>query len=264
MAHTLASRERARRAYEDFAAFYDDFTWDHEYDAWTATLETLAELHGLAGRRLFDIACGTGKSFLPFLARGYDVTACDISRAMLTQAARKAGDAVSLVETDMAELPALGRFDLVTCLDDALNYALDALTLGRAFEAAARNLRPGGIYVFDLNTLETYRSVFSATVESESGGRRFVWRGATRPDVGAGSLARATIDVVSEETPDPALPHRSEHIQRHHGRAVVEALLDRAALELAGVYGQFRDGRIDDELDEGRHTKAVYVARKPS
>ena len=44
------------------------------YPSWTATLERLAVRHGLAGRRLLDVGCGTGKSFLPFLARGYDVS----------------------------------------------------------------------------------------------------------------------------------------------------------------------------------------------
>ena len=43
------------------------------------------------GERVLDVACGTGKSFMPFLARGWDVTACDLSPAMLARAATVAG-----------------------------------------------------------------------------------------------------------------------------------------------------------------------------
>src|ERR1700760_4480240 len=119
----------ARSAYDALAPYYDEFTAHHDYEGWTATLESLARAAGLSGRRLLDVACGTGKSFLPFLARGYTVTACDISPAMVERAAAKAGGRVELHVADMRELPRLGAFDLVTVLDDALNYLLDAAEL---------------------------------------------------------------------------------------------------------------------------------------
>jgi SAM-dependent methyltransferase len=70
---------------------------------------------------VLDVACGTGKSFRPLLRRGYEVTGCDISPPMLEQAPAGA-PGVRLVPADMRALPDLGAFDLVTCLDDALNY----------------------------------------------------------------------------------------------------------------------------------------------
>ena len=84
----------AQRTYEAMAPVYDDFTAHHEYDAWVADLLKLLERRGLAGKRLLDVACGTGKSFLPMLPRGWQVTACDISPAMLERAREKVGDAV--------------------------------------------------------------------------------------------------------------------------------------------------------------------------
>src|SRR5215212_2538838 len=110
-----------RACYDSMAAVYDRFTAHHDYPAWTATLEALARRHGLRGRRLLDAGCGTGKSFLPFLERGYDVTAFDISPAMARLAAAKAPRAVVEVH-DVRSVPALGAFDLVCCLDDCLNH----------------------------------------------------------------------------------------------------------------------------------------------
>ena len=78
-------------AYDAFAPFYDAFTADYNHDSWMADVERWALESGLTGRRVLDVACGTGASFVPMLRRGYDVTACDISPAMVTRAREKIG-----------------------------------------------------------------------------------------------------------------------------------------------------------------------------
>src|SRR5881392_3469789 len=146
-------------AYELLAPFYDLYTHDYEHDRWLANIEAIALGHGLTGHRLLDVGCGTGKSFMPMLARGYEVTACDISPGMVERA-REASGAHVLV-ADARDLPDLGRFDIVMALDDALNYLLSDEELAMAFEGVARNLRPGGLFVFDLNSLFIYRHLFT-------------------------------------------------------------------------------------------------------
>src|SRR3954466_120947 len=115
---STAFSQHARAAYEVFAPHYDEFTAHHDYDAWTRSLEGLARECGLRGRRLLDVACGTGKSFVPYLERGYEVCACDISPAMLELAAEKAADRARLEVCDMRALPRLGIFDFICCIDD--------------------------------------------------------------------------------------------------------------------------------------------------
>lgn len=246
----------ALATYESFAPFYDRFTADHDYEAWTRSLEALATSHGLAGTRLLDVACGTGKSFLPFLRRGYRVVACDLSPGMLERAAAKAD--AELLLADMRDLPRMGVFDLITCLDDSLNYLLDEEDLLPAFRSAAANLAPGGVYVFDLNTIETYRSIFGTVSHSEDEDSRFAWRGEAR-DPGPGGLASATIESVER---DGGRWRRStcRHTQRHHPEETVRRALALAGLDCIGPFGQFRDGRLEPECDEERHTKAIYVA----
>src|SRR6266542_6880644 len=104
MAGATSLDQHARAAYDRFAPHYDAFTAHHDYDTWTTTLEDLARSCGLRGRRLLDVACGTGKSFLPYLDRGYEVCACDISPAMLERAAEQAGDRARLEVCDMRDL----------------------------------------------------------------------------------------------------------------------------------------------------------------
>jgi ubiquinone/menaquinone biosynthesis C-methylase UbiE len=55
--------------YDVFAPFYDAFTAGSDYDAWAGQVLALADGYGLAGRKLLDLACGTGNSFVPFCAR---------------------------------------------------------------------------------------------------------------------------------------------------------------------------------------------------
>src|SRR5687767_679449 len=105
--------DRALAAYEPLAPFYDRFTAASEYEPVLDAIETWARAQGLAGRRVLDVACGTGKSFEPLLSRGYEVTGCDLSPAMVAEARRKAAGAREVVVADMRALPWRSEFDLV-------------------------------------------------------------------------------------------------------------------------------------------------------
>jgi SAM-dependent methyltransferase len=247
--------------YAAFAPFYDAFTAGSDYEHWTEQVLPVARRHGLAGDGLLDLACGTGKSFIPFLRRGFAVTGCDGSAEMLAEAAAKAPD-VRLHLCDLRALPVLGSFDLVTCFDDSLNYLLDADELLACFRGAAANLAPGGLFVFDLNTLRAYRTTFASDSVTERDGTVFAWRGEATGDLEAGGLAAATIEVFAP-APGGDLYERvaTRHEQRHHPTDEVAALLREAGLEPAGAYGALDDGRLTDDADEAAHLKVLYIAR---
>src|SRR5215207_9153418 len=246
--------------YEKFAPFYDAFTAESDYEAWTGHVLALARSLGLHGDSLLDVACGTGNSFRPFLARGFRVTGCDLSRTMLDEAARKAPEA-TFVHADMCELPALGRFDLVTCFDDSINYLLDEPQLAGALRSIAANLSPDGIALFDLNTLLAYRTTFASDSVSERGGLLFVWHGESTADAPAGCRTAARIDVFVRREHELYERISSLHAQRHFPRDRVIALLGEAGLECVGVHGLLDDGALVPEADELRHLKVLYAAR---
>src|SRR3954453_15433322 len=120
-----ATNDPARIAYDAIAPFYDDFTSGYKAASWTAGLAEKAEGLGLGGRRLLDVGCGTGKSTAPMLARGWEVSGCDISAGVRVFARKVRGDSVELSVADARELPVFGEFDLVWALNDTLNYLLD-------------------------------------------------------------------------------------------------------------------------------------------
>src|SRR3954447_10333830 len=166
----------AREAYDVLAAAYDTLTADYAHHRWLSAIVALSAEHGLAGRRALDVACGTGKSFLPLLAAAWWVTACDISPEMASRAAGKAAGRAAVHVADMRDLPAYGAFDLITCLDDAINHLLDDDEVVAALDGMRVNLAPRGLVAFDVNTPAAYRAAASdAVVEDDE--RLVPWRG---------------------------------------------------------------------------------------
>lgn len=242
-------------AYERLAPVYDDFTDGYDHDAWIDRLEQIARNHGANGPRVLDVACGTGKSFAPLLARGYDVWACDISPAMIDRARRCAGiDPERVLVADMRALPELGAFELVTCLDDAVNYLLSIDDLVEAFKGVARLLAPDGVYLFDTNTLATYRAGFTTDAIFERPLAAAVWRGETVEPISPGALCSAAIELAGD---DGAV---SRHVQRHHTEPTIRHALTSAGLACRAVLGQSTGGVLHEDADEDTHTKLVYVA----
>lgn len=248
-----------REAYDRLAPAYDALTADYCHGRWLDALEALALRHGLRGRRLLDVACGTGKSFEPMLAKGYEVVGCDISEAMLARAAERAPH-VRLLRADMRSLGRLGEFDLVTCLDDGLNYLLEREDLERALSSLRRNLAPDGIAVWDVNTLAMYRTSFAGDRLLERDGVFLAWRGDTSAQLAAGDPASVTVELFSPARDGLWERASSVHRQRHWPRHAVHAAAARARLRILAVHGQNPGALIDDFLDESVHTKAVYLA----
>jgi SAM-dependent methyltransferase len=251
----------ALATYEEFAPYYDAYTSDYPYDEWLADLEGWAREAGVPGRRLLDVACGTGNSFLPLLARGYDVTGCDLSPNMAVRARAKAAGRARVEVADMRSLPWRRRFDLVTCIDDSLNYLLEPADLLAALCSIARALVPGGLAVFDTNSLWGHRASYTDEVLFESGGSRFLWRPEPGGGTGPGEIAAATIElIVSGAEPVPV----GRHVQCHHPVATVRSACAAAGLDLLGVRGSLPDGGLDPVPDENRHRKIAFLAARPT
>ena len=104
----------------------------------------IARAQPLGGRRVLDLACGTGDLALLAAASGADVVALDITPGMIQLATKKAATGTSrprYLVGDMGALPfGDGTIDLVTT-----GYGLrNVPDLDRALAEIRRVLRPGG------------------------------------------------------------------------------------------------------------------------
>jgi SAM-dependent methyltransferase len=252
---TWEGGDAARQTYDALAPSYDDFTlgYGYKYESWTATVLAQAEREGLQGERLLDVACGTGFSFISLLERGWQVTGCDLSPAMVEAARAKAGDRAELLVTDMRELPELGEFDLVWSINSAMNYLHSSDELQATLRGMRRNLAPQGLVVFDLLSLKTARSFFTEEFSVERGGKKFHWKGAlTAAEVGPGVIGGGRLEEEGKSA--------NFHRMRHFGEAEVRAAVGAAGLRCARVLGE-SEGSIYEQLDEEAHPTALYVCR---
>lgn len=256
----------ARRAYDSFACAYDALTADYDYDRWTSVVLEIAGDLGWRGREALDAACGTANSTLPLIERGLDVSACDLSPAMVERARRKLPDPRRVEVADIRELRLTERFDLVTCLDDGVNYLLGEHDLRAGLGALARSLRPGGLLVFDVNTLGTLRALFSGVHEHRVGDWRFRWNGHSSPMAPSGCIAANTLTIDARRragrrwTWRPA--SRAVHRQAHHDRQRLHDVLGAVGMDVLAIFGQSPGVILAPELDEDVHTKALVFAQR--
>jgi SAM-dependent methyltransferase len=185
------------------------------------------------------------------------VVACDISPRMAALA-RELGADVRV--HDMRALPALGTFDLVTILNDAINYLLEPEELTATLRGVAANLATGGVVVFDGNSLKTLSGIFSGLQAWPEPDRVVIWRGtpASR-DAREGDLVTAEVEVLTRG--DEGWEREAGvHAQRHHPERAVRAALAAAGLRLARVGGMPPGVEVRDAFEERADLKAVYVA----
>jgi SAM-dependent methyltransferase len=246
-------------AYAVLAPVYDLLTADYAHARWVRGLEDLARAHGLRGRRALDAACGTGKSFLPLLDLGYDVTACDLSPEMAARAQAAGGPEADVRVADVRRLEPLGSFDLVTCLSDVLNHLAEPAEVLDALLGLRGNLADGGLLVFDVNTLAAYRDVPDMVVEGP--GSLVVWHGAPARIDEPGGCAEVVVDVFASDE-DGATWRRAQSRQRHrhHPLELIVALVEEAGLEVVALRGQRPGGVLEEIVDEEAQHKVVVVA----
>ena len=257
MAHMGEDGRWAEIAYETIAPVYDEFTAHHDYEVVMAELLPALEQRGLTEGSLLDVGCGTGKSFLPMLARGWEVTACDISPAMVALAREKVDDSVRIEVADMRELPVFGEFDLVWAVDDAINYLLDFVELTAALTGMRDNLAPAGLLQFDVNTLLMYRSFASTREVVERDGLRLTRQGLASAEQPAGSIWVSQFEAEGAGRKVEAHLHR----QCHFPEEEVLRALKSARLQALDVFGKHAEvAGLKQPLDEAKHTKAVYIA----
>jgi SAM-dependent methyltransferase len=249
---------QVEQAWDIIAPIYDQLTAAHDHAAWAAQLEALAIDAGLSGQRLLDVGCGTGASTEAMLARGYEVVGVDVSPGMLEVAARRLGSGIPLLHHDMRRLPRIGAFDVVWCVCDAVNFLLDDGDLVDTFEGFRRNLAPGGVIVFDVDTLAAFRTLYSSLLVVPGPERVVVFEGR---GVVAGARAEAFIDALEPATAPWWRRVRAVHRQRHYTEAAITAALAAAGFEPVAVWGTDGAGGSERPLDEERHNKAVYIAR---
>lgn len=172
-------------AYETLAAAYDGLTEDIPYAETLGFLETVLHRAGQHPQTVLDLACGTGSLSVLLAQRGYRVLAADCSEEMLTVAAQKCATLEHppfFIRQPMQRLRLPEPVDAVFCLLDSLNYVTEPEDVRRTFRRVLQALRPGGMFLFDINTPQKLRGLDGQVFLDENEDSYCVWRAEFDPD----------------------------------------------------------------------------------
>ena len=112
-------------------------------------------------------------------AKGYAVTATDLSEEMLTQAMSKAAALEQpplFVQQSMPRLRLPEPVDAVVSTLDSLNYLTREKDIRETFRRVFRALKPGGSFFFDVNTPYKLRRMDGQLYTDETEESYCVWR----------------------------------------------------------------------------------------
>ncbi len=188
-------------AYTDFAAVYDTFMDETPYEVWGTFVAGLIEKYGISkpvrqsdaqGKELteeydttedseqaldeeknliVELGCGTGSFTQVLYKLGYDRMGIDLSPDMLNLARMKSAEAgynIMYLEQDMRELDLYCTAGTIVSVCDSINYVLEDSEVIDTFKLVNNFLYPGGVFIFDFNTLHKYRDVIGDTTIAEN------------------------------------------------------------------------------------------------
>jgi SAM-dependent methyltransferase len=166
-------------AYDTLAASYDGLMADGSYRRRAAFLERRLKKSAIPVRTVLDLACGTGTLACLLAQKGYEVLATDGSEEMLTQAAAKAAELDRppfFLHQAMPRLRLAQPVDAVVSTLDSLNYLVRERDLRETFRRVRRALKPGGLFLFDVNTPYKLRRMDGQIYMDETEEACCVWR----------------------------------------------------------------------------------------
>jgi SAM-dependent methyltransferase len=192
-------------------------------------------------------------------ARGYDVIGIDNSPQMLAQAKMKAIDRgvndILFLEQDIDDFELYGTVGAFLSTIDAVNYITDKRRLRRLFRLADNFLSPGGLFIFDVNTVyklsEDIGNKFFYEISDEV---CYLWENHFNKRNNT-STFDLTFFIRGK---DGGWSRFDEiHTQRAYTYNDIKISIRETGLEIAGYYG-FRGFK----RPAGKTAKAVYVLKK--
>jgi len=256
----MSSNPEQPDCYHALAPLYDRLMSGTKYQRWETLIGEVVRGYGVPSGYCLDLACGTGKITEMVKRLGFEAVGVDRSAEMLAVARKRLPDTL-FVEADLRDYSVpcpRERVVMAVSFYDSLNYLTCEDDLLAAFQAAARALTDGAIFLFDMNTREHVRLMQQAKPRVFDEQDYFaVFRFG-----GEGRLWQLDMDLFVPENASDTVRAYSRHQERHlecgYDEADVAPLLDRAGFDLLEV-------RQENKLYEDglEHPSRLYfVARR--
>ena len=244
--------------YSVFAKYYDELTQNISDKDRADFFAELIKRKNVGGKRLLDLACGTGSLSFELARLGFDVIGADGSEDMLAFAAQKnyscaENERAFFINQSMEELELPYKADIIVCALDSVNHITDIQSLEKAFKRAFNNLSDDGIFIFDVNSEYKHYNLLSDKIYVYDCENVYcVWQNSVSKD----NIIKISLDFF-ENSGDVYRRSFEEFSERFYAQEELEKALFAAGLKITDVYG-------DDRFESPTQTtqRLIYTAEK--
>ena len=124
-------------------------------DRWTAAFSQPLQENGI--RKILDLGCGVGYEAVTLLKAGYKVTGLDYSSEAISIARSHGGPRGTFIVADMAESLLFPRAHFDAVISNVAAHMFSDEVTRSIFAEIKRIIRPDGLFLFHLNSLEDRR-----------------------------------------------------------------------------------------------------------
>jgi SAM-dependent methyltransferase len=178
------------KPYRWLAEYYDDiFNLHHGW--FDDARNKIAGQALSAAAAVCDLCCGTGRVAVQLALQGYRTYGVDGSRTMCRLAREKARSArakVRIIYADMRDFKLPEPVDVILCEYDALNHIDRKEDLASVARCAAKALKPGGSFYFDVNNARAFKEIWGSTWMTDAPGAALIMHGGYRKEDGKGYI----------------------------------------------------------------------------
>lgn len=245
--------------YRELPEYFDAWNVNDDTEGKNVVIENLLKTHNI--KTVLDLTCGTGSQVFFLAKHGYKVTGADFSPPLL-KIARKRAEVekinVSFIDGDMRTLK-VGQFDAVITIFNAVGH----LTKGgfeKAMRNIHRNLKYGGIYIFDIFNLEAMTddvvSDLAMHVYKKVNDTKIHQVQCSTIDKESGRLTSYDTYTTQKNADKPERFNNKFSLQIYTAKELRD-MLSRSGFETLGQYGM--DG---SKFLEDKTTSILTIARK--
>ena len=227
-------------AYTGFADVYDMFMDNIPYETWCEYLTELLKEHGAEDGLILDLGCGPGTLTSLLADKGYDMIGVDISGERLELAMEKEAEdpkGILYLMQDMREFELYGTVRAVVSICDSMNYILDDKDFVQVLKLVNNYLDPGGVFIFDLNTIYKYRDTMGETTIAENRDEgSFIWENYYDEEE---MINEYDLTLFIREEDGRFRKYEETHYQRAYELQSVKEMIEEAGMEFAAFFDAF-------------------------
>jgi SAM-dependent methyltransferase len=252
-------------------AFADEYgdpaRYDLEYGAPGLDVPFYLALAEQTAGPVLDVATGTGRVARALAEAGHEVTAVDVSPAMVAFASAKdENDTVAWLEQDARELKVRGRFGLAVIAGNALQQFVTNEDRAAVLKSVYRHLSPGGTLALAVrfpHAADLARRVEAPEIwhsYTDAAGSQVVVSGTQRYDAATQVMTHETYRQYALDGTPAATPTATA--VRYSFPQELEAALVAARFEVESAFVDFAGTSLTAETAPTA-SALVFVARKP-